>query len=159
MFVTDTDELCLWPGRKRPWLAAAEVTGINVFVHCFDRWALNSDFAQTTWHSIDHNLRNGFVWDNDYFITNLFAHPYHGNLYFNSARSNGLTFWESAPFALAGSTMWELLGETEPPAINDIFATTIGGIAIGEITHRLSNAILDDRHRGWAAPRATTSTS
>ena len=148
-FVTEGDELCAWPYRKKPWVAAAEVTGINVFVHCFDRWAIKSDFAQTTWHSIGHNLRNGFVWDNDYFITNLFAHPYHGNLYYNAARSNGLTFWQSAPFALAGSTMWELFGETEPPAINDIFATTMGGIAIGEVTHRLSNTVLNDRYRGW----------
>ena len=148
-YLMDDDELCLWPYKKKPWLAAAEVTGINVFVQLFDRWALNSEFAQTTWSDIEHNLKNGFVWDNDYFITNLFAHPYHGNLYYNSARSNGLTFWESAPFALAGSTMWELFGETEPPAINDIFATTVGGIAIGEVTHRLSDAILDDRYRGW----------
>lgn len=149
MFLTDDEELCQWPFKKKPWLAAAEVTGINVFVQLFDRWALNSEFAQTTWSDIEHNLKNGFVWDNDYFITNLFAHPYHGNLYYNSARSNGLSFWESAPFALAGSTMWELFGETEPPAINDIFATTMGGIAIGEVTHRLSNAVLDDHYRGW----------
>jgi hypothetical protein len=89
------------------------------------------------------------VWDNDYFITNLFAHPYHGNLYYNSARSNGLSFWASTPFALGGSLMWEMFGETEPPAINDVLATTIGGIAIGEVTHRLSDAILDDSQRGF----------
>lgn len=147
--LAEDDDLCAWPYKKKPWLAAAEATGINVFVQLFDRWALKSEFAQTNWKDIEHNLNNGFVWDNDYFITNLFAHPYHGNLYYNSARSNGLTFWESAPFALAGSTMWELFGETEPPAINDIFATTVGGIAIGEVTHRLSDAVLDDHYRGW----------
>ena len=105
-----SDQLSLWPKHKYPWIAAAEVTGINVFVHCFDRWALKSDFAQTTWKSIGHNFETGFVWDNDYFITNLFAHPYHGNLYYNSARSNGLNFWQSTPFALGGSLMWELFG-------------------------------------------------
>ena len=148
-FVEEGDSLCSWPGKKKPWLAVAEATGINVFVHLLDRFVLNEEFAQTTLNSISDNLKNGFVWDNDFFITNLFAHPYHGNLYYNSARSNGLTFWESAPFALGGSLMWELFGETEPPAINDIFATTMGGIAIGEVTHRLSNAVLDDRYRGW----------
>ena len=147
---TDDNELCMWPYKKKTWLAIAEMTGINVGVQLFDRWVLKSEFAQTTWNDIEHNLKNGFVWDNDFFITNLFAHPYHGNLYYNSARSNGLTFWESAPFALAGSTMWELFGETEPPAINDIFATTMGGIAIGEVTHRLSNAVLDDSYYGWS---------
>lgn len=147
--IEENDSLCSWPGKKRPWLAVAEATGINVFVHCLDRFILNEEFAQTTLNSIGDNFKNGFVWDNDFFITNLFAHPYHGNLYYNAARSNGLSFWESAPFALGGSLMWELFGETEPPAINDIFATTMGGIAIGEVTHRLSNAVLDDSYRGW----------
>jgi hypothetical protein len=144
-----TDSTMVLPVKKRYWQAAAEVTGINVGVQLFDRYALNSDFAQTTLNSIWHNFETGFVWDNDFFITNLFAHPYHGNLYFNAARTNGLTFWESAPYALGGSLMWELFGETEPPAINDIIATSMGGMAIGEMTHRLSHTILDDRDRGF----------
>ena len=135
--------------KKRPWLAVAEVTGINVLVHLFDRWALNADFAQTTFHSWGENFKNGFVWDNDQFSTNLFAHPYHGNLYFNAARSQGLTFWESAPMAMLGSLEWEFLGEREPPAINDLIATTCGGMAIGEITNRISRLFLDDSKRGW----------
>ena len=125
------------------------MTAVNVGVQLFDRWVLNSDFAQTTLRSLKRNFTDGMVWDNDFFITNMFAHPYHGNLYFNAARTNGLTFWESAPYALLGSAMWEFLGETEPPAINDIIATTCGGMAIGEMTHRLSLTILDDRTFGF----------
>lgn len=143
------DSTMALPVRKRYWQAAAEVTGINVGVQLFDRWALKSDFAQTTLKSLRRNFTDGMVWDNDFFITNMFAHPYHGNLYFNAARTNGLTFWESAPYALGGSLMWEFLGETEPPAINDVIATTCGGMAIGEMTHRLSRTILDDRDRGF----------
>ena len=143
------DSTMALPTPKRPWQALAEVTGINVGVQLFDRWALNSDFAQTTLNSLKRNFTDGMVWDNDFFITNMFAHPYHGNLYFNAARTNGLTFWESAPFSLLGSAMWEFLGETEPPAINDILATTCGGMAIGEMTHRLSLTILDDRDHGF----------
>lgn len=143
-----TDSTMALPEPKRYWQAAAEATGINVGVQLFDRYALNSDFAQTTQNSLKRNFTDGMVWDNDFFITNLFAHPYHGNLYFNAARSNGLNFWESAPYALGGSLMWEFLGETEPPAINDVIATTCGGIAIGEMTHRLSRTVLDDRDRG-----------
>jgi len=142
------DSTMALPEPKRYWQAAAEATGINVGVQLFDRYAINSDFAQTTLNSLKRNFTDGMVWDNDFFITNLFAHPYHGNLYFNAARSNGLSFWESAPYALGGSAMWEFLGETEPPAINDIIATTCGGIAIGEMTHRLSRTVLDDRDRG-----------
>ena len=142
------DSTMALPEPKRYWQAAAEVTGINVGVQLFDRYGISSDFAQTTLNSLKRNFTDGMVWDNDFFITNLFAHPYHGNLYFNAARSNGLSFWESAPYALGGSAMWEFLGETEPPAINDIIATTCGGIAIGEMTHRLSRTVLDDRDRG-----------
>jgi len=145
-----TDSTMALPEKKRYWQAVAEMTGINVGVQLFDRWALNSDFAQTTLNSLKHNFTDGMVWDNDYFITNLFAHPYHGNLYFNAARTNGLSFWESAPYALGGSLMWEFLGETEPPAINDIIATSMGGIAIGEMTHRLSRTFLDDSDRGFS---------
>ena len=136
-------------GKKHPWWALAQVTGVNVFVHCFDRFALNADFAQTTLNTWSDNLTGGFVWDNDVFSTNLFMHPYHGNLYFNSARSQGLTFWESAPFAALGSLEWEFFGEREPPAINDLIATTCGGIIIGEITNRISRIFLDDRKQGW----------
>ena len=144
-----TDSVMALPVKKRPWQAAAEVTAINVGVQLFDRWVIKSDFAQTTPNSLKRNFTDGMVWDNDFFITNLFLHPYHGNLYFNAARTNGMTFWESAPFSLLGSAMWEFLGETEPPAINDIIATTCGGIAIGEMTHRLSLTVLDDRDRGF----------
>ena len=143
------DSTMALPVKKRYWQAAAEATGINIGVQLFDRYALNSDFAQTTLNSLKRNFTDGMVWDNDFFITNMFAHPYHGNLYFNAARTNGLTFWESAPYALGGSLMWEFLGETEPPAINDVIATSCGGMAIGEMAHRLSLTILDDRHRGF----------
>ena len=136
-------------GEKHPWIAAYETAGINILVHCFDRFVLGEDFAKVNMHTIHKNFQKGFVWDNDQFSTNLFAHPYHGNLYFNAARSNGLNFWESAPYALGGSLMWEFCGEIEPPAINDLMATTFGGICIGEITHRVSNVILNDRSRGF----------
>ena len=144
------DSTMALPVKKRYWQAAAEATAINVGVQLFDRYAINSDFAQTTLRTLKRNFTDGMVWDNDFFITNLFAHPYHGNLYFNAARTNGLSFWESAPYALGGSLMWEFLGETEPPAINDVIATSCGGMAIGEMTHRLSLTVLDDRDHGFS---------
>ena len=141
--------MALGLGRKHPWWALAEVTGVNVGVQLFDRYVSRLDFAQTTLRSLQENFKNGFVWDNDLFTTNMFMHPYHGNLYFNSARSQGLSFWESAPYSFVGSLQWELLGETEPPAINDLIATTFGGICIGEVTNRISRILLNDSRRGW----------
>ncbi len=135
--------------KKRPWKAAIETVGLNVGVWAFDRYIMNEDFAKISLRSIRHNIKNGFVWDNDQFSTNLFAHPYHGNLYFNAARSNGLNFWESVPYSLGGSLMWEFVAEVEPPAINDLLATTFGGIALGEMTYRLSDLVLDDSKRGF----------
>ena len=57
--------------RKRPWLAALEVTSINVLVNRFDCWALGEEFPRISMHSIKHNFETGFVWDNDQFSTNL----------------------------------------------------------------------------------------
>ena len=136
-------------GKKHPWWAFFEVTAINTGVQLIDRYIGKSDFAQTTLNSIWHNFETGFVWDNDVFSTNMWMHPYHGNLYFNAARSQGLTFWESVPYAFIGTFEWELFGETEPPAINDILATSFGGICIGEITNRISRMFLNDSKRGW----------
>lgn len=135
--------------KKRPWRAAIETFGLNVGVWAFDRYVMNEDFAHISMRTVSHNIKNGFVWDNDQFSTNLFAHPYHGGLYFNTARCNGLSFWESAPYALCGSLMWETCAEIEPPAINDLMATTIGGIALGEVTHKVSALVLDDSKRGF----------
>ena len=80
------------PLKKHPWLAAGALTALNTSVQLYNRYLKHEDFAQTTMHTVHNNLRTGFVWDNDMFIMNMFAHPYHDNLYFNVARSNGMNF-------------------------------------------------------------------
>ena len=145
----DDSRLAL-PQKPNLLRAAAMITALNVFVNRFDDWALDEEFPRITFHSIGHNFEHAFVWDNDNFNCNLFAHPYHGNLYFNSARSNGLNFWQSYPCALGGSLMWEFFGEITPPAINDLIATSIGGTCIGEVTFRISDLFYDDRERGFS---------
>lgn len=99
-------------------------------------------------HTIKKKFKGWFCLDNDQSGNNMFLHPYHGNLYYNSARSRGFNYWESA-FALGGSAMWELFMENEYPSINDIIATPIGGLSLGEVF--LSNVrfvVLDDRREG-----------
>lgn len=134
--------------KPRPWLAAAEVVGFNAGLHLFDRFVLKADYAQVTPKVIRHNLKHGFVWDNDNLSTNMFWHPFTGALYFNSARTNGHNFWQSIPYAIFGSLIWECFGESEPPSLNDLIATPIGGIALGEITYRISHLVLDDSKQG-----------
>lgn len=124
--------------------------GLNMGIWGFDRFIMKEDFAYINLNSIKNNFKHGFVWDNDQMGTNMFLHPYHGSLYYNSARSNGYNYWASGLFALGGSAMWELFMENEYPSINDIIATPIGGMALGEMFYRVTDLILDDRKQGKA---------
>ena len=134
---------------SKPLLASGIILFTNLGVWSFDRYITTSNYAHISINSISKNIKTGFVWDNDMFATNLFAHPYHGGLYFNAARSNGIGFWKSIPYTACGSLMWEFCMENEPAAINDFMATTIGGTCLGEMTYRLSDLVVDDRSSGF----------
>jgi len=143
------DSLDLSYYSKKRWLqAAGGVVGFNVGLWAFDRYIQKADFAYISGRSIRRNIKRGFIWDNDQMGTNMFMHPYHGNLYHNSARSSGFNYWEAGGFAFGGSLMWELFMENEYPSTNDIIATPIGGMAIGEVLYRSSDMVLDDRKKG-----------
>lgn len=105
-------------------------------------------WAKVGFKSWKRNLRFQLEWDNDGLYTNLFGHPYTGNKYFNVARSNGYTFFQSIPFTVGGSFLWEFFGENELPSRSDLLATSMGGVFFGEIFYRISSNILDDRTRG-----------
>ncbi len=105
---------------------------------------LPSTRPQTWWR----NTRGGWNWDGNNISTNSIEHPYGGAVYFNVARSNGFSFWGSAPLTLAGSLMWELYGEPVPPSANDLIITTLSGITLGEATRQLSQLVLDNRATG-----------
>jgi hypothetical protein len=124
-------------------IALGEVAAVNVVVWSFDRYVLDADYARISLNSWEQNLRAGFVWDDDEFGTNQFAHPYHGSLYYNAARDNGFGYLGSSLFTLLGSLQWELFAETQKPSINDLANTTLGGITLGEVLYRLSSEVLD----------------
>ena len=138
------------PAPKRFWLAAAEVGILEFLPWAQDRFVNDEDYAHISVESIRRNLDTGFKFDNDKFTTNQIGHAVAGGLYFNAARTNGFSFWESAPFVLAGSAFWEFFGETQGPSFNDLVNTTLGGMTLGEASYRLSQALLDDRARGGA---------
>jgi hypothetical protein len=133
--------------KRKPLVAAAEVVGLNLGVWGMD-YLGGAEFAKISFSSMKYNIQHKWVWDNDQLNTNLFAHPYHGGLYFAAARSNGMNFWQSLPYSFCGSLMWETLMETEPPAINDLMATTLGGAMMGEMLFRLSSSVYDDSRTG-----------
>ena len=134
--------------QKHFWVAAGELMLAQLIP-----WGVNGPIRGKEWAKIgpsswEENFENPWVWDNNAFLNNQFSHPYQGNLYFNSARSNGYNFWASAPWSMAGSLMWEMFFEVWAPAPNDWLNTSFGGINLGEVTYRLSGLVLKNEATG-----------
>jgi len=109
---------------------------------------LGTEWAVIGTNSVKENLKTGFVWDDDQWGMNQWGHPLHGGQFFNAARTNGYDFWGSIPFVVTGSMFWELFMEAEPPSINDLISTSVGGVYMGETQYRLSSLLLDNTARG-----------
>lgn len=125
--------------RKNFPAATTKLMLANVLPFSVDYFIRRESFSFISWQSIADNLRlSSWEWDRDKFLNNQFSHPYHGSYYFNAFRSEGYSFWKSAQATLAGCLLWEIAGENEKPAINDLINTTLGGVAWGEMTHRLA---------------------
>ena len=133
---------------KQPLEAVLMTTGINWGVWAFDRYIQNADFARIGFDTMGTNIRTGLIWDNDKMGTNMVLHPYHGGLYFSTARVYGFNYWQSSLFAAGGSAMWEFLMESEYPSTSDIIATPVGGMVIGELSYRISDLVVDESSTG-----------
>ncbi|HTI61741.1 DUF3943 domain-containing protein [Mucilaginibacter sp.] len=135
--------------KKHFGRAATELVLAEIVPWTIDRYIRKADYAKISFKTVGHNLSlNNWAWDNDEFQTNQFGHPYHGNYFFNTFRTNGYSFWQSAPAAFVGSYIWETTAENQAPAPNDFINTSFGGIILGEMTYRLSNKIVNNRSRG-----------
>ena len=126
---------------KRFFPTAIENLGTNILINRIDADLRNVHWAKVTPANWKKNLQTGFEADYDHFATNWLGHPMHGAFFYNFARSNGYNFWESIPFTLGGSLMWEFFGETYAASEIDVLTTTYGGIYLGEMTHRFSKVI------------------
>jgi hypothetical protein len=135
--------------RKYPWWKpAGRVFFADLTNWAMDRYLFNYEWARISPSTWKYNIQKGWEWDNDRFGINFIGHPYSGSYYFNIARSNGYNFWQSFPFAIEGSLLWEYFAENTRPSINDIINTPVSGTFLGEIMYRISSNILDDRTRG-----------
>lgn len=135
---------------KRPlWLPILESVGLNLALGAFNAYIMKSEFALISFESIEHNFERGWSTDADEILTNMWAHPFHGSIYYNLARSSGYNYWTSLGVAAFGSWQWEFFMEIEPPALNDWVMTSYGGSMLGETFYRLSNLILDESATGW----------
>jgi hypothetical protein len=129
-------------------MVALRVTLANLATLLIDRYGFNYEFSRVGFNSWKSNIKKGWEWDLDRFGMNYFFHPFSGGMYFNAARANGYTFFESVPFAFLGSLEWEYFGENTQPSYNDFINTPINGTFLGEMFYRLGSNILDDQTTG-----------
>lgn len=125
-----------------------EDLSINALVFSWDHFVARREWSNMTSRILWDNIKGGWVWDSDSFSGNQFSHPYHGGMFYNSAREHGLSYGVSLMYPIAGSLTWELMCETNKPAINDLISTGVGGAAIGEVFHRTSDIFFDNSKRG-----------
>jgi hypothetical protein len=133
--------------RSHGW-AAGEVLMINFGAAMFNEYVRQANFNQVSPRSVWSNLEEGFTFDDNKLKTNQFAHSFNGSTYYASGRANGIDYWWSCVYALAGAFIWEAAGETHPMSYNDMIATGFGGMAWGESMYRLSSEVLDNRATG-----------
>lgn len=129
--------------------ASIELGAVVVIPWIYDKLA-GKDYANITWETTKRNVKpSSWEWDDDFFQTNQFGHPFHGSQFYNSFRSNGYSFWQSVPPTMVGSYLWETFAENMRPSINDFINTTFGGVVLGEMTYRLSNKIVNNQRTGF----------
>jgi hypothetical protein len=141
-------------GVPRSWgWATGEMLAINFVATALNEYVRGESAYPITARTITSNLAHGFAYDDNDFRTNQLVHPFNGGAYFNTARANGIGFWGSAAMTLLGAFVWECCGESQPMSWNDMMSTGLGGIARGEIAHRVGAAIVDNtatgRERLW----------
>jgi hypothetical protein len=130
--------------------SAFELGLAETLVWGFDRYVKKADYAYINLQTMaSHLTPKSWAWDKDPFPTNQIGHPFHGSIFYNSFRSNGFNFWQSAPAAFVGSYLWETFGENELPATNDFINTGLAGVMLGEVTHRLAEKIHNSHRRGF----------
>jgi hypothetical protein len=135
--------------EKNFLIPAVEVFAINMGVWAYNKYLTNEGWSGIGMNTMRQNFKTGFQWDDDGFLMNQFAHPYHGAQYFTAARTNGLSYWESMIYPYAGSLMWELFMENQAPSYNDVINTPVSGMILGEIMFRVSNLIIDESKEGF----------
>jgi hypothetical protein len=137
-----------WGVRRSPGLAIGQLLVDFGFASIQNEYIHDSDYVQVSPRTWWRNFERGFEYDQNKFDTNNFYHPWNGALFYSTGRSTGLGFWGSSSLAVAGSFLWECCGETLKMSSNDVISTSLGGIAMGEMIHRLGSVILDNRDEG-----------
>lgn len=124
---------------------------VNQTIWAYNRYVrtgVDREQFAVSWHSFFRNVEQGYVWDDNSFFVNHIYHPLQGSLHFTAARANNYNYWQSGLWAVAGSWMWEHASENNSPSTNDFVNSSLGGIAVGEVSFRLSTIVLDNTAHG-----------
>jgi hypothetical protein len=135
--------------RLRAWLEEGIVLGGGFVEYLIDLGSNRRDFDMGwNWKSLESKLTlSSVAFDTNNFATNWATHPLAGYFYYTAARSNRLSVAESFGMAIASSTIWEYVGELrEQASVNDMIATPVSGLAVGEPLLQLGALFQRSRH-------------
>jgi hypothetical protein len=137
----------LAPATRRSYvLPAIGILSFDFLLNRYGKHSVDPSDYDVSLSSIRRNLTGPWVVDNDPFSINQFLHPYQGAMYHGFARAAGLNYWQSLGYAMGGSALWEIAGETTRPSINDQIASGVGGTFLGEPLFRLASLVLERRN-------------
>jgi hypothetical protein len=133
---------------KRFWMSVGDVLIMQLVPFGVSNLITDEVWANVSPQTWANNFNYPWLWDDNDFQNNQFAHSYQGAGYYNAARTNGYNFWASSLWPIGGSLMWEYFFEAWAPAPNDFVNTAVGGVAMGETLYRLSVLTLDNTATG-----------
>lgn len=120
-----------------------EVIAFEATLNWYDRTHFEKSIYGTSYRTFEKNFKTTPVVDADSFQINQLFHPYQGAMYFDFARSAGLSYWQSTLYSIGGSELWETAGEVDPPSFNDHVNSGIGGSFLGEPLFRMASLVLE----------------
>lgn len=134
--------------RHKPLMAFGQVIPTNIVVNRFDAWGKGEPVGVCEAGRLVPQPAAGLRVGREPVRHQHVRAPLPRGLYFNAGRANGLSYWESVLLTFMGSFTWEYFGEKYRPSLNDFFMTSFGGIALGEVFHRVGATIRNNRGHG-----------
>ena len=135
----------LWYQTKVTFGLALGVLGVIALLpESVSKWDKSEIRPIKKWWS---NVKSGPVWDTDEWYVNYIGHPYFGGVYYVMARSSGYNQWNSFVYSFLMSTFlyeYGIEAMCEPPSIQDIIVTPVGGWLYGEWAYQKKLNILDN---------------
>jgi hypothetical protein len=120
--------------------------GIGVAATNWLTWSYNCYVQHWPWSNVSlktwgKNFREGLAWDDDCFLDNQLAPCLPWKPLCRLGPGQRLRLLELASIRGLGERQLGVLGENVRPSLNDFINTTLGGMAIGEVTYRLGSLV------------------